>query len=120
MKPPVPAPFYACLYPGLCEVARANGYALTIHGSMTRDLDLVAIPWTAEAVDAEALVLALKTHVGAMVIPGFLDDPQAFDWTKDPTEKPHGRLAWNLYFHLGCQIDLSVMPRIVPSRPAVA
>lgn len=37
--------FYAvCLQP-LQEIAREMGYNLIIHGSMSRDMDLVAIPW---------------------------------------------------------------------------
>lgn len=46
MKPPTRAPFFACIYHGLCDVARARGYALAIHGTVTSDLDLIAVPWT--------------------------------------------------------------------------
>lgn len=30
----------------------------------------------------------------------------------DKTDKPHGRVAWNLYLENGCKVDLSVMPRL--------
>lgn len=37
--------FYAvCLHP-LQEIAKGLGYNLVVHGSMNRDLDLIAIPW---------------------------------------------------------------------------
>lgn len=105
MKAPTRGPFYACLYHGLCDTARKHGYALAIHGSIVTDLDLVAIPWTNEAVDPETLVAALREHIGMLTtVPGSLLNDTA-------TEKPHGRRAWNLYMDFGAKVDLSVMPR---------
>jgi hypothetical protein len=124
MKDPNRAPVFACLYPGLCDVARKNGYALAIHGSVVTDLDLIAVPWTDEAVPAETLKDALMAHIGAC---GYADllrrdgleeklVQQIMDrkepGTKDGgTIKPHGRLSWNLYLYAGTKVDLSVMPR---------
>lgn len=46
MKPIHAKPgLYAMYYEYLKEIAREYGYALLIHGSLNRDLDLVAIPW---------------------------------------------------------------------------
>ena len=45
MKPATRAPFYASIYHGLAEVARKHGYALAIHGTVTSDLDLIAVPY---------------------------------------------------------------------------
>lgn len=91
----------------LRAVARAHGYALAVHGSLARDIDVVAIPWTAEAVEAEALVAALAAEVervnGHVYFRG--RDP-------NPTEKPHGRRAWSIHLGGGPYIDLSVMPRL--------
>lgn len=36
---------YQAFLPELRKVARSCGYALAVHGSMERDLDLVAVPW---------------------------------------------------------------------------
>jgi len=36
---------YACYYEQLKIIARESGYNLVVHGSMSRDLDLIAIPW---------------------------------------------------------------------------
>lgn len=36
---------YAEYFYTLKEIARRYGYNLVIHGSMSRDLDLIAIPW---------------------------------------------------------------------------
>lgn len=37
---------YAMYFQALMEIARGHGYNLLISGSMNRDLDLVAVPWT--------------------------------------------------------------------------
>jgi len=38
LKEPTRAPIFACLYPGLCDIARKHGYALAIHGTVESDL----------------------------------------------------------------------------------
>jgi hypothetical protein len=100
---------YAALLPGLQQIAREKGYALAVHGSMATDLDLVALPWTEEADGAEALVQAIKTHLGLIFHPAC---PHA-----NPDKRPHGRRTWSLCFDPasdlyigGPWIDLSVMP----------
>ncbi len=113
------------MYHGLCKVARERGYALAIHGTVTADLDLIAIPWTPEAVPAEELRDALAKHIGAC---GYEDLIKRTVKSKklvkeilakgpvpgDPTVKPHGRLAWNLHLDFGAKVDLSVMPLLPP------
>lgn len=122
MKPPTRAPFYAAMYHGLCETARSHGYALAIHGTVTSDLDLVAIPWTAAAVSAEELKDALMAHINACDYEGSLvrfgippDQARQIVEKKNAEKemKPHGRLAWNLYLDAGAKVDLSVMPRVL-------
>lgn len=133
MKDANRAPFYACMYHGLCDTARRHGYALAIHGSVVTDLDLIAIPWTESAVSADELYDALMKHIGAVDYEGltrrqFPDNPELVDQilsteAKRNAEsglvhdeagaemKPHGRRAWNLYMDAGAKVDLSVMPR---------
>ena len=41
---------YSVLYARMASIAATLGYALTLHGSMIRDCDMVAVPWTEEAV----------------------------------------------------------------------
>lgn len=129
MKPANRAPAYVCLYHGLCEVARGLGYALAIHGSVVTDLDLIAIPWTEEAVSPDVLKEALLKHIGACgygdllrrqglseeLVEQILD--RKVDRRPDEAEqKPHGRIAWNLYLEAGAKVDLSIMP-LAPLKP---
>lgn len=102
-KKPTYAPAYMVgIYPGLAEKARKLGYALALHGSLQRDLDLIAIPWTQEAVEPLELVKALCEE---------FDIAPNHDWEK-PEVKPHGRLGWSIPLWWGAYIDLGVMPRI--------
>jgi hypothetical protein len=108
MKPPSFAPSYVWAYPILAEIANEHGYALAIHGSVTRDLDLVAIPWIEEVKAAEDLMQAIAKYVGRYM-GGLTGDMVPLS---QATIKPHGRLAWAIPLHNGAVIDLSVMPRI--------
>lgn len=105
------APFpglFAIMYPRLVEVARARGYALTVHGSMARDLDVVAVPWTDRAAEPFVLAEALRDRVGGVGHNG---------WPL-PRAKPHGRLAWSIHLGGGPYIDLSVVPPRSTATPA--
>lgn len=107
MREPSLAPAYALMYPRLCEAARSRGYALALHGTMARDLDLLAVPWVEEAVAAEDLVHALWEEAVAWLN---IDGREA---AALPEVKPHGRRAWVLPLPGGRGfIDVSVMPRL--------
>lgn len=91
------APMYANLYPSMRDIARAHGYALAVHGSMLRDLDLIAVPWTKEACDPQELADIFFKSFHFVHMDG-------------PEEKHHGRKAWTLAFPGVCFVDLSIMP----------
>lgn len=95
--------FALSFVPLLVAVAKSKGYALTLHGSLSRDFDFVAIPWTEEAVDPEELIAAFRSALG-----GVRGDKQA-------NEKPHGRLGWTIFVARGVYCDISVMPRLAPA-----
>lgn len=104
-KKSMPASVYAWMVPTIRNVAREHGYAIGLHGSMARDLDLIAVPWVDNAAPAEVLVQAVMQAVGGQFAPRDL----GFD--RNPCHRPHGRLAWSIYFSgLMFYIDLSIMP----------
>ena len=94
------APFYPLYYVSLAKTCREHGYALAVHGSMIRDLDLVAIPWTEEASPEEVLIRALIKNHGLM------------EGNLAQKEKPHGRKGY-VFIGFGGEetgyIDLSVI-----------
>lgn len=100
---------YATLLPRLCAAARHANYGLGIHGSLQRDLDLIAVPWTEDAWPTMDFVnLMVKESTGQLVshrADGIMLPPE------QPALKPHGRKAWKIGLGPdGSYIDLSVMP----------
>ncbi|UTC28071.1 hypothetical protein GURKE_00390 [Brevundimonas phage vB_BpoS-Gurke] len=80
-------------------LAREVGYAVGVHGTLERDLDLIAVPWVADAVSPFDLAKHIATGLGGTVLDYKTQD------------KPCGRWSCNInadgWFKL---IDLSVMP----------
>lgn len=102
---------YAQLLPRIREAAKNLGYAVAIHGSMKRDLDLLAVPWERCASPPEELVEAIRQAVGGYVIGETLAKGEV---SEEPTKQPHGRLSWNICWGGKPFIDLSIMPRKEP------
>lgn len=97
------------ILPPMRRAAKDAGYAITVHGSLNRDIDLVAVPWREHNVwTMDALIDSL---VGAMR--GMVGRAHCHD--KEWTVKPHGRRAKALLAWVGensANIDLSVLPTI--------
>jgi hypothetical protein len=97
--------FYAATYTQLERIAWRHGYALALHGSMGRDLDVLAVPWTEDADAARDLLAAFRRAV-------YSGHPEWRKGEPSPTKKPHGRRAYSLYLgHQGHYVDISIMPR---------
>lgn len=87
------------------EVARDCGYAVAVHGSRQRDLDLIAVPWTEHAIAPQHLVDALLERLPNLSLK---PHPEPALLT-NPTRMPNGRIAWALMGAPACQyLDLSV------------
>ena len=107
--------YYDVLIVALRHVAYRCGYALAVHGSLKRDIDLIACPWRDTAISAHSLLDEIRK--ATEVIIGFArererDKPQ-------PEKKPCGRLAWSLYLtheDTGPYLDISVMPIVNPVK----
>ncbi len=98
--------YYLKLLPAIREAAAKWNYAIGLHGSMTRDFDLIAVPWLTEAGSAAQVVEEIRAAVSGHIAERSDGEP----W---PRKKPHGRLAWSIQVGGGgAYLDLSVMPRI--------
>lgn len=120
MKDVSRATAYALLLPQLMEAGRELGYAIAVHGSLARDLDIIAVPWTEEAANPERLVMHLMAAVDGRLRNGARNE--AGEWIpvpgSEPKPLPHGRLAWTIHIgHDGMYLDVSVMPR-APRAPS--
>lgn len=100
MKPANYAPIYCALYPKLTELAREHGYAMAVHGSMARDMDVCCIPWIKAPSEPQAVVDEITKTFAISQINGW-------------TIHEHGREVTTLSIAFGeCFIDLSFMPRV--------
>lgn len=92
--------FYLSLLPRIKKLARLHGYAIGLHGSLERDLDLIAVAWTERACEPQQFVEAVIDAVRTIYTRP--NDNEA-------RPKPHGRLAWSIVVGPGRYIDLSVI-----------
>lgn len=107
---------YAQILPRIREAAKQLGYAIAIHGTLTRDLDLVAVPWIEEADEPTILVNMIADAVGGYIIGDRVDERGHI--SNHPTHQPHGRMSWNICWGGKVFIDLSVMPRVIKNAVA--
>ena len=52
--------FYACVFEDLRKAALDCGWALGLHGSLSTDMDIMAMPWTEDAKSVEEMIQALS------------------------------------------------------------
>jgi hypothetical protein len=118
---------YALVIGPIRETARKCGYAVGVHGSLARDIDLIAVPWTRDAVSgnelAERLIRTVERLLGkaskrarwhdrrGRPTEAFFRGHVVAPGTKGTQPKPHGRRCWSIHLGGGPYIDLSVMPR---------
>lgn len=82
----------------IMDIGKALGWGIALHGSLERDLDLIAIPWSETAVSTDLFIQQLCAGIDGRVL--------------DSGSKPKGRFAYSIqidgYYKL---IDLSVMEK---------
>ncbi len=92
------APVYAAaMYPDLAKLFIENGYALAVHGSLARDFDLIAFPWSYKLTPRKKMLEKIVKTFAVRII-------------GKPEKKPFGRLAYTLSVGFGeCAFDLSFL-----------
>jgi len=113
-------PYYSIIYSQLDRVVQRFGWALTLHGSMSRDMDVVLIPWTEDAEHEDKVVDAIRIFVEGKYLTGRRkrNEQKAGASSQDGmahfsvSEKPHGRRAISLFIGVSTYyLDISIMPR---------
>ncbi len=101
--------FYALCYYELKLIAQSCGYNLVLHGSLNRDMDLIAIPWTETVTSANSMIMLLNDYLGGDVMK--MSHKQRFCF-------PHGRMSYVINLNRGeftdsdpqYYLDISVIP----------
>jgi len=98
IKPNYGPVYAAALYPDLCAIFQKRGFALAVHGSLARDFDLIAVPWTETVSKPDEVLADIMAQFAVEVS------------VDSPVQRNHGRIAYTLICGFGhCQIDLSFL-----------
>jgi hypothetical protein len=98
-KPNKPKPhFYAVCFPSMQQIAKDLGYNLVIHGSMNRDLDLVAIPWIDNPKSHYDLITSLDEKINGNIQ---YDDIDTFERGYFFSILPGGRSSYVINIYRG-------------------
>jgi len=101
---------YATYYGILKPIAEECGYALALHGSFSRDMDLILIPWIEDPKPVLEVLNKWADRIGEVKC---CDSKLPYSSTG---LKPHGRVAYTIPTGGGGYIDVSVMPTINKER----
>lgn len=89
MKPIHARPsLYAFYFEQVKSIGLEYGYNIVLHGSMNRDLDLIAIPWGESIGDKTVMLNKIAEVLGGFVMQESEEDRQKF------RVKYHGRECW--------------------------
>lgn len=106
---------YAMYFLQLKEIALKYGYNLVIHGSMNRDLDLVAIPWQEEIKGHLDMIMEMCHYLG-----GWIEGAEFGGKWYPCAVTHHGRMQYVINLNRGGKrtnyedpqyyVDISVIP----------
>ena len=93
--------FYATLLESFRKTCLDNGYALSIHGSCSRDMDLIAVAWANSAIKPDLLIDEIQKCLFATIYNQ--------DINKDGLIRSHGRVTYTIAIQCDWFIDFTVV-----------
>lgn len=93
--------FYACVYEDLRKSALDCGWALGLHGSLSNDMDIMAMPWTEDAKPVEEMIQALSDC--------FSGSPFKDEHTIPHYGKPNNRVVYTISIYSDFYLDVNVI-----------
>lgn len=103
------AAFYASIWPDLRDAALGCGWALGLHGSLSNDMDLMAMPWVEGAKPVEEMIKALSDC--------FTGSLYAERHTVPHADKPNGRVVYTMNIWADFYLDINLIAS--PQSPEV-
>ena len=95
------AAFYASIYDDLRKAALDCGWALGLHGSLSSDMDIMAMPWTEDAKPVKEMVQALSDC--------FDGNPFKDTHTVPHCGKPNNRVVYTMSIWKDFYLDINVI-----------
>lgn len=109
---------YALFYEHLKKIAQDLGYNLVLHGSLDRDMDLIAIPWRDTVAEEKDLIEDFEIYLTGR-------STRNPDETRDFSTLPGGRHVYIIEFNRGDKrgewnrfedeqyyLDISITPKV--------
>ena len=93
--------FYATILESLRKTCLDYGYALAVHGSCSRDMDLIAVAWTDSAIKPDLLIDEIQKCLFATIYNK--------DINKDGLLRSHGRVTYTIAIQDDWFIDFTVI-----------
>jgi hypothetical protein len=94
------AAFYASLWPDLKNAALDCGWALALHGSLSNDMDLMAMPWVEGCTSVDEMIEALEKC---------FTDPGPRIKTTVTSDKPNNRVVYTIHIWADFYLDINII-----------
>lgn len=92
------AVFFAAMWEDFRKAAMDYGWALSLHGSLATDMDIMAMPWSEEASDPKLMIHALRCC---------FDKPEAIK--VDFADMPNHRRVYTLSIWADFYLDINII-----------
>lgn len=97
------AAFYAAIWEDIRNAAMDCGWAVALHGSLSRDMDILAMPWIKDCTTAECLIDTIIARCFDNNIVSMLGK------RIDKISKPHNRICYAIPIYNDFYLDISIM-----------
>lgn len=95
------AAFYAAMWDDIRQCAMDCGWAVALHGSLTSDMDIMAMPWVSGACSFGELMIR--------IVALFSGNRMSENFTITYNEKPYGRIVATVPIWADFHLDISTM-----------
>lgn len=93
--------FYACMWEDIRHCAMDCGWAVALHGSLSSDMDIMAMKWVENAVAFEELINKISKL--------FKDNDLSNQYAITYNEKPHNRVVATIPIFNDFYLDISTL-----------
>lgn len=95
--------FYATIWESIRKIVYEHGWGAGLHGSLSRDMDIIAIPWSEDAINADTLI--------DIIIEKCFENNILAKYGKQVirNSKPHGRICYAIPITEELYLDISIM-----------
>lgn len=93
--------FYACMWDDIRNCAMNCGWAVALHGSLSSDMDIMAMPWVEDSVSFKELTEKISKL--------FVDNDLSELYEISYDEKPHGRIVATIPIFGDFYLNISTM-----------